>query len=822
VTFIDVSTTTTNADLLLDQVRVDPQVVQTLSVMSSPATGVNITVSPADVNGASGGATNFTRQYDGGATVSLTAPASAGGNVFLKWQRDGSDYSTSAAIGVTMSASHTLTAIYAPPAPIITQQPQSLTATTGASASFSVSASGTGLTYQWKLDDTSIAGATSSTYTIDAVQPSHAGHYTVAVSTSGGTTTSATAALTVLTSGVLANGSFESDLASWTATGNQVVTSVSPYTPTHGQNLVVFNAAQMAPNGVLTQRVTTTPGQTYTLNFDLGAFAYNTNEQRLRVTVEGGSTLVSQTVSIKGLGGGTTKWVAKTYTFTADSEVTALTFADVSTNTNNIDLLLDHVVVAAQTTHTLTVESSPNAGVSIGVSPADNNGSSDGSTSFSRTYAGGTAVNLAAPALAAGATFEKWQLDGDDYSSSASISVTLDADATLTAVYASPQPFANGSFESDYTAWSASGHQIIVSGSYPTTDGTSVLVFNGGQSSPNGIVAQAFATSPGQTYTLRFDMGVLAYNTNAQRLRVTVDGAATLLSQTISLNGIGGGATRWAAQTFTFTADSAVTTLTFTDVSTTSQNLDLLLDNVRVNTVSPRTLTIRSSPTADIAISVSPGDHHGESDGVTPFTREYSEGATVTLTAPAAAGSSVFNKWQRDGVDYSANRSIVVTADDDRDFTAVYSSVASFANGSFESAYASWNASGNQILIDDGSYQTTDGATVVVFNGGQSSPNGVLTQSFATTPGQLYSLQYDIGVYSFNTSAQKLKVTVEGGTTLLAQTVTLNGLGGGSTRWAAQSHSFVADSGVTTLTITDVSTTSHNLDLMLDHVRVTP
>jgi hypothetical protein len=50
----------------------------------------------------------------------------------------------------------------------------------------------------------------------------------------------------------------------------------------------------------------------------------------------------------------------------------------------------------------------------------------------------------------------------------------------------------------------------------------------------------------------------------------------------------------------------------------------------------------------------------------------------------------------------------------------------------------------------------------------------------------------------------------------------LNGLGGGSTRWAAQSHSFVADSGVTTLTFTDVSTTSHNLDLMLDHVRVTP
>lgn len=823
VTFTDVSTTTNNADLLLDQVQVDPQAVQTLSVASSPATGVSIIVSPADVNGASNGTTNFTRQYDSGATVSLTAPPNAGGNTFLKWQRDGSDYSTSTAIGVTMSASHTLTAIYAPPAPVITQQPQSLTAPTGAAATFSVSATGSGLMYQWKRDGTAIADATNSTYTINAVQSSHAGNYTVTVSTAGGTTTSAPAALTVLTSGVLANGSFESDLTSWTATGNQTVISISPYTPTHGQNLVVFNGGQTSPNGILTQRVTTTPGQTYTLNFDVGAFAYNTNEQRLRVTVEGASTLVSQTVSVKGLGGGATKWVAKTYTFTADSEVTTLTFADVSTNTNSIDLLLDHVVVTAHTSHTLTIASSPNAGISIGASPADTNGSSGGSTPFSRTYAGGTVVNLTAPGVVAGATFEKWQLDGDDYSTSASINVTLDADATFTAVYTAPQPFTNGSFESDYTAWSASGHQIIMGNDfYATTDGTSVLVFNGGQSSPNGVVAQTFATSPGQTYTLRFDMGVLAYNTNAQRLGVTVTGAATLLSQTITLNGLGGGATRWAAQTFTFTADSAVTTLTFTDASTTSQNLDLLLDNVRVNAVSPRTLTISSNPAAGTAISVSPGDHHGESDGVTPFTREYSEGATVTLTAPASAESSVFSKWTRDGVDYSSSRSIVVTADDDRDFTAVYSSAAGFANGSFESGYTGWSTSGNQFLADDGSYQTTDGSTVVVFNGGQSAPNGTLTQTFATTPGQLYSLQYDVGVYSFNTSAQKLKVTVQGGTLLLSQTTTLNGLAGGSTRWAAQSHSFVADSGITTLTFTDVSTTSHNLDLMLDNVRVTP
>jgi hypothetical protein len=65
-------------------------------------------------------------------------------------------------------------------------------------------------------------------------------------------------------------------------------------------------------------------------------------------------------------------------------------------------------------------------------------------------------------------------------------------------------------------------------------------------------------------------------------LQVTATGTNELLSRTITINGLGGGAIRWTPQVFTFIANSSTTTLRFRDISTTSNALDLLLDNVHV------------------------------------------------------------------------------------------------------------------------------------------------------------------------------------------------------------------------------------------------
>ena len=85
-------------------------------------------------------------------------------------------------------------------APVITVQPASLTATSGDTVVFSVVATGTPpLLYQWYYAGQPIEGATNPTYTIDAVTPSNAGRYNVAVRNNYGTTTSLDSFLVVST-----------------------------------------------------------------------------------------------------------------------------------------------------------------------------------------------------------------------------------------------------------------------------------------------------------------------------------------------------------------------------------------------------------------------------------------------------------------------------------------------------------------------------------------------------------------------------------------------------------------------------------------------
>jgi hypothetical protein len=73
------------------------------------------------------------------------------------------------------------------PPPTITEQPANLTVANGANASFTVAAAGAGpLTYQWRLDGSSIAGATDPTLNLTNAQIADAGVYSVVVTGTGG------------------------------------------------------------------------------------------------------------------------------------------------------------------------------------------------------------------------------------------------------------------------------------------------------------------------------------------------------------------------------------------------------------------------------------------------------------------------------------------------------------------------------------------------------------------------------------------------------------------------------------------------------------
>lgn len=81
--------------------------------------------------------------------------------------------------------------------PVITTQPASVTVTAGSSASFSVVATGTIISYQWQFNSSPLSGATNSSLNLTSATSANAGTYHVIVSNQAGSTTSNNATLTV-------------------------------------------------------------------------------------------------------------------------------------------------------------------------------------------------------------------------------------------------------------------------------------------------------------------------------------------------------------------------------------------------------------------------------------------------------------------------------------------------------------------------------------------------------------------------------------------------------------------------------------------------
>jgi hypothetical protein len=206
--------------------------------------------------------------------------------------------------------------------------------------------------------------------------------------------------------------------------------------------------------------------------------------------------------------------------------------------------------------------------------------------------------------------------------------------------------------------------------------------------------------------------------------------------------------------------------------------------------------------------------------GVTQVLWATDKGASGVATGTAAwsipsvavaAGTTVITVTARDAAGNTSTDTLTVTT----------TLVTSFANGGFEQGYIGWMSSGNQsVVVTNASYTASEGTRAVAFNTGGATPNGVLSQTFTTTPGSTYVLSFEAGAASFtNYSNQKMLVTVDGAANLLSKTVSLSAPKNG-TNWVGESYSFVADSAETKLTFKDMSLVTKNVDLMLDHVEV--
>ena len=132
-------------------------------------------------------------------TVTFTATAGTVYRIavdgFNNGDSDPTDHNGADTSGLTLNLNFTSTGASVP---IITTQPASATVTSGSSASFSVVATSSATpTYQWLLNGTSIAGATSASFSIASATSGQAGTYSVVVTNPVGSVTSDNATLTV-------------------------------------------------------------------------------------------------------------------------------------------------------------------------------------------------------------------------------------------------------------------------------------------------------------------------------------------------------------------------------------------------------------------------------------------------------------------------------------------------------------------------------------------------------------------------------------------------------------------------------------------------
>ncbi len=163
----------------------------------------------------------------------------------------------------------------------------------------------------------------------------------------------------------------------------------------------------------------------------------------------------------------------------------------------------------------------------------------------------------------------------------------------VTAGSAQANLIVNGDFETGVAApWIFSGNVAVTGpasadfwfgGGSTAQNGNFAAVFNAGDTTPNGVISQTFATVVGEIYAVQFDYGASQGGTQTIIASILGSDGTTVLP--------GGGAFADAnpppvldTHNFSFTADGNQATLRFTDSAANQTiSLDGILDNVSVD-----------------------------------------------------------------------------------------------------------------------------------------------------------------------------------------------------------------------------------------------
>ena len=269
----------------------------------------------------------------------------------------------------------TVTASAVPPA--VTSQPASATVMVGQTATFSVAASGTQpFNYQWQKNGAAISGATSTSYTTPATTTADNGStFQVAISNTGGTTSSVPATLNVnadpVAPGIVTQPSNQSVLAGQTATFSVAASGTQPLTYQWQKNGAAISGAvsanyttpatTSADNGstfvvVVTNSAGTISSSPATLTVNPDPVAPSITSQPASRSVTAGQT-ATFTVAASGTAPLSYQWQKNG---AAISGATATSYTTPATTTNDngstfLVIVTNSVGSAMSTTATLTV-----------------------------------------------------------------------------------------------------------------------------------------------------------------------------------------------------------------------------------------------------------------------------------------------------------------------------------------------------------------------------------------------------------------------------------------------------------------------------------
>jgi sugar lactone lactonase YvrE len=327
-------------------------------------------ISPAGIVSTIGGAAGVASHAEGNrATARFSSPV-------------GIAVDAAGAVFVAVRGNHLIARGALDTQPAIAIQPQSQTVSANTPTTFSVIASGGGLSYQWRFNGTPIPGATSALYAIASTPPTAAGSYTVEITNSVGSVTSTAATLTVNPEGTPLNPGRIVNLAIRSQAGTAAQTLIVGFAVGGGSTnkpvllrgvgptLAAFNV-----NGALVDpRLELYAGSTKLNENDdwgvsaqisaiatqVGAFAYASAASKDSALYNPGFAPGSYSVWITGNGGSTGIALAEIYDATPASSITSATprLTNVSARTqvgSGDDLLIAGFVIGGSSNRTVLI-----------------------------------------------------------------------------------------------------------------------------------------------------------------------------------------------------------------------------------------------------------------------------------------------------------------------------------------------------------------------------------------------------------------------------------------------------------------------------------